>query len=117
MKLLHCLFLAITVSLMHEVRALAETELVEERVTEHNGVVETCGEGAGLSPCRNMMGQTYEEEISGPSINEESTEELAEGAARIRHESPQELERTISDMEQGMNPDDRATEGLLPIVR
>jgi hypothetical protein len=86
--------------------------IVEERVTYDGGAVRVCGEGDGLEPCRDANGQTYAEEIKGPSIDSESEEELAAEAARIRAESPQELNRTIGEMEQGYNPDDRATEGL-----
>ncbi len=90
----------------------AGTNVVEERVTIDNGAVKACGEGAGLQPCLDANGQTYEQEVHGPSINNESEEELAAGAARIRAESPAELNKTISEMERGYNPDDRATMGL-----
>lgn len=92
--------------------AWSQSGLVEERVTEENGLYETCGEGAGLSPCRDINGQTYDEEVRGPSIDSESTDELAAEAARIRHESPEQLQQTIGELEQGVNPDDHATEGL-----
>ena len=92
--------------------AWSQSGLVEERVTEENGFYEACGEGAGLSPCRDINGQTYDEEVRGPSIDSESTDELAAEAARVRHESPAQLQQTIGEMEQGINPDDRATEGL-----
>jgi len=92
--------------------AWSQSGVVEERITNENGFIETCGEGAGLSPCRDVNGETYDEEVRGPSIDSESTDELAAEAARIRHESPAELEQTIGEMEQGINPDDRATEGL-----
>jgi len=92
--------------------AWSQSGLVEERVTEENGFYETCGEGAGLSPCRDINGQTYDEEVRGPSIDSESTDELAAEAARIRHESPEQLQQTIGELEQGVNPDDHATQGL-----
>ena len=91
---------------------LAQSGIVEERVDERNGVYQTCGEGGGLSPCRDINGETYDEEVRGPTINEESNAELAAEAARIRNESPEELEKTISNLEQGINPDPDATEGL-----
>ena len=90
----------------------AQSGLVEERVTNEDGIILTCGEGAGLSPCRDINGETYDEEVSGPSIDSESTEELAAEAAKIRHESPQDLEQTIDELERGVNPDVDATEGL-----
>lgn len=93
---------------------LAQTvgNVVEESVTYENGAIEVCGEGDGLTPCLDANGQTYAEEIKGPSLDSESEDELAAEAARIRAESPEELERTIGEMEQGYNPDVRATEGL-----
>jgi hypothetical protein len=91
---------------------LAQSGIVEERVSNEDGFIQTCGEGAGLSPCRDINGETYDEEVRGPSINQESTDELAAEAAHIRNESPAELEKTIGELEQGINPDDRATEGL-----
>ena len=92
--------------------AWSQSGLVEERVTNENGFIKTCGVGDGLSPCRDLNGETYEEEIKGPDIDSESTDELAAEAKRIRNESPEQLNHTISELEQGINPDDRATEGL-----
>ena len=105
----HCLCLLFTLAVFP---AWSQSGVVEERITNENGFIETCGEGAGLSPCRDINGQTYDEEVRGPSIDSESTDELAAEAARIRNQSPEELEQTISELEQGINPDDRATEGL-----
>ena len=92
--------------------AWSQSGLVEERVTNENGFIKTCGIGDGLSPCRDINGETYEDEIKGPDIDSESTDELAAEAKRIRNESPEQLDNTISELEQGINPDDRATEGL-----
>ena len=90
----------------------SDTNVVDESVTYENGAMKVCGEGDGLEPCRDANGQTYAEEAKGPSIASESDDELAAEAARVRAESPQELNETISEMEQGINPDDHATEGL-----
>lgn len=94
--------------------ALSQTvgNVVEERVTYDHGVVRVCGEGEDLSPCLDANGQTYAEEVKGPSLDSESEGELAAEAARIRAESPAQLNDTISEMEQGYNPDVHATEGL-----
>ena len=43
----------------------ALSQIVEERVTERNGVYEACGVGEGLSACRDVTGETYEDE-TGP---------------------------------------------------
>ncbi|MCB1704998.1 MAG: hypothetical protein KDI17_09045 [Halioglobus sp.] len=90
----------------------ASTNIVEERVTVENGLVEVCGEGDGLDPCLDANGQTYSQEVHGPGIDDESESTLAAEAARIRAESPEELNKTITEMEQGYNPDNSATMGL-----
>jgi hypothetical protein len=76
-------------------------EVTVERVTEHGGFVDTCGSGPGLSPCRDVNGETYEEEVGGQDVAAEDDTELAAEAARIRGESPQELQGTVTEMEQG----------------
>lgn len=90
----------------------ADTNIVEEKVTYDNGAVEVCGEGDGLDPCLDANGQTYAQEVKGPGIDDESESELAAEAARVRAESPEQLNKTISEMEEGYNPDNRATMGL-----
>lgn len=94
--------------------AVAQTEgnLVEERVTYEGGTARVCGEGEGLEPCLDANGQTYAEEVHGPDLDSESEDELAAEAARVRAESPAQLNRTIGELEQGYNPDVHATEGL-----
>jgi hypothetical protein len=83
----------------------SQAQVVEERVTERNGMYTVCGNAEGMQPCRDRDGMTYEEEMHGPDIQAESSEELAEQAARIRDESPEELEATITELEQGHEPD------------
>jgi hypothetical protein len=90
----------------------SEGNLVEERVTYEGGAVRVCGESNGLSPCLDANGQTYKEEVHGPDLNSESEAEMIAEAARIRAESPEELNQTVGEMEQGYNPDVQATEGL-----
>lgn len=89
-----------------------DTDVVEEQVTIDQDAVEVCGEGDGLQPCLDANGQTYSQEVKGADVTTESDAELAAGAARIRAESPAQLNKTITEMEEGYNPDDRATEGL-----
>jgi hypothetical protein len=80
-------------------------EVESERVTEENGVVvNVCGTGEGMQPCRDADGQTYAEELRGPDIQAESDSELAAQAAKIRNESPEDLDRTITEMEEGSEP-------------
>lgn len=80
-------------------------QVVEERTTVENGMMTVCGNGEGMQACRDRNGMTYEEEIRGPDIQAESSDELAAQAARIRNEPPEELEKTISEMERGEVPD------------
>lgn len=74
-------------------------QVVEERTTVHRGVVETCGEGPGIESCRDISGEDYDEEMSGPDFKTEEDNKMAERAERIRNESPEELEETISELE------------------
>ncbi len=90
----------------------SDTNVVEEQITDEGGVIKVCGEGDGLEPCLDANGQTYSEEAKGASMADESDDELAAEAARVRAESPAKLNETISEEEQGINPDDHATEGL-----
>jgi hypothetical protein len=90
----------------------SDTNVVEERVTDQDGAIKVCGEGDGLQPCLDANGQTYAEEAKGASMADESDDELAAEAARVRSESPAKLDETISEEEQGYNPDTHATEGL-----
>lgn len=90
----------------------ADTNIVEESVTVEDGVVKVCGEGAGLEPCLDANGQTYAQEVKGPGIDDESDSELEAEAARVRAETPEQLNQTIDDVEKGYNPDEHATMGL-----
>lgn len=74
-------------------------EVYEERVTYDHGVAHECGEGTGLSPCRDASGETYAEELDPNYIELESNEELEKSSAKIRNESPEELEKTIEGLE------------------
>jgi hypothetical protein len=97
---------------LNNVLAQEEGNIVEEKVTVENGAVKVCGEGDGLDPCLDANGQTYAQEVKGPGIDDESENTLAAEAARIRAESPEQLNKTISEMEKGYNPDEHATMGL-----
>ena len=74
-------------------------QVVEERVTYDHGVVTECGEGPGLSPCRDANGLTYEQELDPNYIDTRTNEELLQSSEEIRNESPEELEKTIEAME------------------
>lgn len=75
-------------------------QVYEERITERNGIETACGVGPGLEPCRDIDGETYEEELNQDAyVGTESTEELASDAARIRKESPEAAEETTEELE------------------
>jgi hypothetical protein len=75
------------------------SQIVEERVSERNGVYETCGVGEGLRACRDYNGETYEEEMGPRDVKLLTDDKMAAEAAKIRNESPAELEATITAME------------------
>ena len=97
--------LAALAALLASLSSHAQVEVTSERITERNGLYTVCGNGEGMQPCRDRAGETYEEEMHGPDIQAEGSEELAEQAERIRNESPEELEATITEMELGHEPD------------
>ena len=77
------------------------TEVEGERVTVQNGMVtDVCGEGNGLPECTDYNNRTYSENLE---YKEPTDTQMAREAAKVRSESPEELERTISELEQ--NPD------------
>jgi hypothetical protein len=72
------------------------SEVTEERVTVDDGVVSVCGEGDGLPQCRDFDGETYSEELKYKAPTDKQMEQEAD---KVRHESPEELEKTITEME------------------
>jgi hypothetical protein len=74
-------------------------DVVEEESVDDDGVVETCGEGDGLNPCRDAEGETWKHADDPDYIKEDSTQQLDKSSAAIRNESPQELEKTIEQIE------------------
>jgi hypothetical protein len=73
--------------------------LVEEQVDVGDGVVTTCGEGDGLTPCLDPNGETVSEEENPDYIGTDSTKQLEQSSAEIRNETPKELEKTVQEME------------------
>jgi hypothetical protein len=74
------------------------SEVTGERVTlEPSGAVEVCGEGNGLPECRDYNNLTYGE---NEEYNAPTDKQMEEEAAKVRQESPEQLERTISELEQ-----------------
>lgn len=100
----HLGFFAIALALGLTTATSSQAQVVEERVTNENGVYRECGVGAGLDACRDVNGETYNEEIRGQNVESESSSELAEDAARLRNETPEEFEDSIETMEQGYHP-------------
>ena len=70
-----------------------------ETVVEPDGVVETCGEGDGLNPCRDNAGETWKHADDPDYIKLDSTQQLEQSSAAIRSESPKEVEETIQQIE------------------
>ena len=75
------------------------SDVVEEGAVDDDGIVEECGDGPGLSPCRDADGETWKHADDPDYIKEDSTQQLDKSSAQIRNESPQELEKTIEQIE------------------
>ena len=71
----------------------------EETYVDPAGIVEECGEGDGLNPCRDAEGETYKHAEDPNYIKLDSTQSLEKSSAQIRNESPKELEQTIQQIE------------------
>ncbi len=78
----------------------AAAEIVEEEESvEPDGLVVECGDGPGLEPCRDTDGETWKHADDPNYIKTDSNEQLEESAAKVRAESPKELEKTIQQIE------------------
>jgi len=80
---------------------LARADVVEEEAVDDDGIVEECGEGDGLKPCRDADGETWKHADDRDYIKEDSTQQLEKSSAEIRNESPKDLEKTIEQIEDG----------------
>jgi hypothetical protein len=77
--------------------AWIHAEIEEARVDVHNGVPQVCGEGGGLNPCRDVSGETFEQELTVDTTPElDSNEQMEHQADRLKHES---IEREIEELE------------------
>ena len=77
------------------------SEVEEERVTVGpNGVENVCGEGDGLPACKDYNNLTYSENLQERAPTDP---EMEKEAAKVRAETPAELDKTISELEQ--NPE------------
>jgi hypothetical protein len=79
--------------------AFADDIVEEEETVSPDGVVETCGQGDGLNPCRDADGETWKHADDPDYIKVDSTQQLEQSSAAIRAEDPKELERTIQQIE------------------
>ena len=81
------------------VASCASDIVEEETFVDPSGIVEECGDGPGLDPCRDADGETYKHAVDPNYIKEDSTQQLEQSSAEIRAESPKELEKTIQQIE------------------
>lgn len=86
------------VSMLIALCARAE-DVVEETTVDDAGIVETCGEGGGLDPCRDADGETYQHADDPNFIKLDSTQQLEKSSQQIRNESPKQLDKTIEQIE------------------
>lgn len=84
------------------------SEVEGERVTVGpGGVSDVCGEGNGLPECRDYNNLTYSENLE---YKEPTDKQMEKEAAKVRSETPEKLERTISELEQEPQLIDTAAE-------
>jgi Tfp pilus assembly protein PilP len=103
MKLVYLALAAVILS-----ACAGNTEVEGERVTVQNGVVtNVCGEGNGLPECTDYNNRPYSENLE---MKEPTDKQMEREAAKVRSESPEELERTISELEQNPNTIDTMEE-------
>jgi hypothetical protein len=74
-------------------------DVVEETTVDDDGIVEECGDGPGLQPCRDADGETWKHADDPNYIKVDSTQQLEQSSDQIRDESPKELEQTIQQIE------------------
>ena len=99
-------YLALTVAILSA--CAGNTEVEGERVTVQNGVVtNVCGEANGLPECTDYNNRPYSENLE---MKEPTDKQMVGEAAKVRSESPEELERTISELEQNPNTIDTMEE-------
>lgn len=92
--------ICITVCALLITGCAGNSEVEGERVSEKNGIVHVCGEGHGLPECRDYNNLTYSENLKYKAPTDKQMEDEA---SKLRAESPEELERSISELEQ--NPE------------
>jgi hypothetical protein len=74
------------------------SDIEGERVTVGpNGVENVCGEGNGLPECTDYNNLTYSENLEEKAPTDK---EMEKEAAKVRAETPQELDKTITELEQ-----------------
>ncbi len=67
------------------------SDVVEERITDDNGVISACGQGDGLSACNNPQ-------------NAVSNQQMEDEAAQIQNETPAEVEDSVEVLEDTPDP-------------
>jgi hypothetical protein len=96
MKLVYTVFGAFLLS-----ACAGNSDVEGERVTVGpNGAVNVCGEGNGLPECKDYNNLTYSENLKEKAPTDAQMEKEA---AKIRAETPEQLNKTISELEQ--NPE------------
>lgn len=89
------LFILLAATIMLSACA-GNSEVEGVRVTDDDGIINVCGEGDDLPECQDYNGETYSEELKYKTPTDKQMEQEA---AKVREESPEELEKTITEME------------------
>jgi hypothetical protein len=91
--------LAFAALLVGNACVFADDVVEEEETVSPDGVVETCGHGDGLNPCRDADGETWKHADDPNYLKLDSTQQLEQSSAAVRAEDPKELEKTIQQIE------------------
>ena len=87
----------LSVMLIAGLSAWSHAEIDAARVDIHNGVPQVCGDSGGLNPCRDVNGETFEQELTVDTTPKlDSNEQMQKQADKLKNES---IEREIEELE------------------
>lgn len=87
----------ITIAICYSLFGCAGTMIEGERIDVHNGVPEACGDGPGLAECRDVDGETFEQELdvnTTPGLD--SDQQLEKQTEKLKSEP---FEKEVEELE------------------
>lgn len=77
--------------------ACAQTHMESERIDVHNTVPEVCGDAPGLNACRDVDGETFEQELNVDTTPDiDSNANLEKDAEKLKQEP---IEKEVEHLE------------------